>query len=394
VRIYRAGGRFKPCPQAMMFYRQVEGSRNKLTADTPPDFIENLRKDIIGIPPDPLDEVKATFYSQPTPGPTYVRCQLPARYLPGIVRQDPLVNFGPEGEVEFPEHRGAAIMQFAANKVLAVMLEHMRLGGIRTLIEVDDDYLIDPGKRILARSQWGLEIGDEMNTRDGHIAVVRRADGVIVTTDYLAEQYREFNDNVYICPNSVDPVDWPEPEKPNDGILRIAWFASHAHETDVPLITRAFEWASKQKDVEVYIAGLNPAVSFNKAIRLRWRSFKFGWLPWFDDLDAYRASFSRFDVGVAPVLPTEHGLGHSDLKMLEIAMGESFGICSAVAPYAWWKDKPCLMAADAGDFLKHIQWAVANRDEVRRLAKEARELVLRERTTEAQIHLWEEAVAA
>lgn len=392
VRIFRAGGRFKPAPNAEMAYRQVAGSRNKIKeGQAGQDFIGKLRREIIG-DPDPIPDIQATFYHHATPATTYLRCQLPARYLPGISRPNPMVAFTDEGAI-FPEHYGdTAIFQFAANKVIAALIEHMRIAGIRTLIEVDDNYLINPGNRILKRQQWAVKIGDAVNTRDGHRLLAGKVDGIIVTTPHLRDEYLKVNPNVYVCPNSVDPIDWPEPEKPDDGILRIAWFASKSHETDVPLVREAFAWASQQKDVEVYMAGLNPMDSHSDAIRLRWRNIKFGYLPWFDDLDAYRQSFRHFDIGVAPVYPTPMGLGRSDVKALEMAMGLQCPILSDVAPYDPWTDgENCLKAKDSQGFLKIFKHLVKHPDEAKQLAQAARDYTLSERTTEAQIDCWRDA---
>ncbi len=385
TRMHRAGCRFKPAPQAKLLYRQVEGSRRREFGD--PAVLRDL---IVGTP-DPLKEAKATFYNGATPATTYVRCQLPARALPAIVRPD--INYKTDGnDLVYDEHVGAtAVFQFGGNKTAALVTGSMKANGIRVLVEVDDNYLINPGPRILKRQGWAMEIGKAENTRDGHKWVARWADGVIVTTPYLAEQYRGVNDTVFVCPNSVDPNDWPVPVKPDDGIFRICWVASQSHEDDIPIVTRAMEWAAAQPGVEVFMVGLDPRVTMK--FKQRWR-FPYTQIRWLDDLDDYRHYFQIFDVGLAPVSKNPAGLGRSDLKALEYAMGGVLPIVQDAAPYAWWGDKPCLMADNSEGFLKQVQWAVANKDDARHLAAEAHALVQRERTNVAQAHLYEEAIAA
>jgi hypothetical protein len=374
VRMFRAGARFKPAPDARLLYRQVENSRRRQLDDP-----EALRKQIVG-EPDPLDGVKATFYCGATPATTYVRCQLPARALPAIVRPD--INYLTDGgDVAFNEHVGAAVFQFAGNKTAALVSGAMRAQGIRVLVEVDDNYLVNPGHRILTRQNWQMEIGKAESTRDGHRWIVKWADGIIVSTPHLADQYRPLNENVYVCPNSIDPGDWPVPVKPDDGIFRIAWFASQSHEDDIPIVTRAFEWASRQPNVEVWCVGLNPNASLK--FKQRWR-FPYKQIGWIHDLDEYRHTFQAFDVGVAPVSRNPAGLGRSDLKALEYAMGGCLPIMQDAAPYEWWRDKPGLLAADSKGFFEQVRWAVQNQDEAKALAGEAHRLVLRERTNLAQ----------
>jgi hypothetical protein len=385
VRMHRAGARFKPSPQSRLLYRQVEGSRRRELDDP-----ASLRETIVG-KPDPLEDAKATFYPGATPATTYVRCQLPARVMPAIVRPD--ISYSTDGgDIVYHEHVGdTAIFQFGGNKTAALVSGSMKANGVQVLIEVDDNYLINPGPKILERQGWAMKIGQAENTRDGHRWIVKWADGVIVSTEHLAEQYRPVNPNVHVVPNSVDPADWPVPVKPDDGVFRICWFASQSHEDDIPIVTRAMEWASRQPGVEVWMVGLNPKASLK--FKQRWR-FPYGQVPWLNDLDDYRHHFQAFDLGLAPVSKNPSGLGRSDLKSLEYVMGGVLPVMQDAAPYAWWHDKPGLIAADSEGFLRHVQWAVANQDEVRALAGEALELVLRERTNLAQRGLYQEAIAA
>ena len=222
VRILRAGGRFKPCPEAELLYRQVPGSRNKLTNDEQ----HELRRRILG---DDADRpMRATFYTGATPATAYVRCQLPALHLPAVVRQGPpalALNEDEDVAVVGQKGRGA-ILQFPADAVSAIASQHLREQGHRLLVEVDDNYLINPGGKILERSGWAMKIGEESAfTRQGHRWIVRHADGVIVTKPWLAARYEKVNRNVYVCPNGVEPADWPEPPERTDDTIRIAWAA-------------------------------------------------------------------------------------------------------------------------------------------------------------------------
>lgn len=74
VRMSRAGATFKPCPEALYFYRQVAESRNKMT----PEKADELKQEIVGTEP----EIKATWYAQEGVGTTYWRCQLPSAPSP------------------------------------------------------------------------------------------------------------------------------------------------------------------------------------------------------------------------------------------------------------------------------------------------------------------------
>ena len=54
--------------------------------------------------------------------------------------------------------------------------------------------------------------------------------------------------------------------------------------------------------------------------------------------------------------------------------------------------KPALMCKTAKDFFHAVKWAVANQDEARAIAAEARELVFKERTIQANAWRWHAAL--
>jgi glycosyltransferase involved in cell wall biosynthesis len=192
-----------------------------------------------------------------------------------------------------------------------------------------------------------------------------------------------------VCPNSIDPLDWPDLVKPDDGVLRIGWFASDSHKEDIPLVYRALEWASRQKDVEVWVAGSDPFVDGHGKVR-----FAHGHFPWMD-LPLYRQRMAVLDVGVAPVKATPWALCRSDLKAIEKAFVGAALVLSDVAPYALFTDgENCLKAKDARGFYDRIRHLVQNRDEVKQLAQAGRDYVTTERLIGHQVHKWEEAVSA
>jgi glycosyltransferase involved in cell wall biosynthesis len=254
--------------------------------------------------------------------------------------------------------------------------------GVRTLLETDDNYLSMHDASIRGRAGWAQHLGDAHSTTEGHRVIVRDIDGVIVTCEALARTYRKINPNVFVCPNGVDPKDWPEPVKPDDGIFRIGFSGGRSHVGDMKLVLKALEWASAQKDVRVVIQGVGTDGLNFPHERMRWD----------DDLDAYRTRWQYYDAVVCPIIPNPWSICRSDLKALEGAMGGCALILSDVEPFSAWDDTNCLKASSSKDFLNHVKHLVANRDEVKKLASAAREYVLEKRTTQAQIHLWRDAL--
>jgi hypothetical protein len=333
----------------------------------------------------PPEDVRATWWTGVTPGTTYWRCQVPARHLPGqclrLSKHDIIEN--DDETYTFPWQKGVAIWQFVGSITRGTVAATMQHQGTPILMEVDDNYLVHTS-HYGVESAWAEFMatdGEDWNSIQAHRRYTTWFDGVIVSTPWLAEQYRKFNPNVFICPNSVEPDDWPEPEKPDDGILRIGWAGSSSHRQDAPLVRRALKWASEQDGVEVVILGDR-----------FFKGFEYTHIPWTDTLEDYRKSLQVLDVGLCPLRDNAWSRGKSDVKALEYAMVDALPIVSPTEPYRpWWSRT--MVAGGKKDWEAAVRWCVANRDEVKQRAAAAKQYVLAERTIKDSIHLWEEALS-
>lgn len=328
---------------------------------------------------------RATLYHQTTPATKYWRILLPAKYLPGKTLEASKLtvrHYTKTNKLTFPQLRGdAAILQFPGDNGSALCAMAMESQNKRLLIEVDDNY-IDYGDELWRkRASWGRSIGESPHTVKGHVWIAEHSSGVIVTTRALAEAYSRVNDNIYICRNSIDPSDWPDPA-PRDNTFRIGWYASNSHDRDAPLVAKALSWASRQPGVEVINVGHDPG----------WR-FRRTQVPWTNNFLAQRRYLRTLDVGVAPISMTPLAKYRSDLKALEYAMGGAMPILQACEVYWDWQDRPFAgWCSTPGDWMAAVKWAVANQDEVRDRARQAREYVLQHRTFGTEIERWRQAV--
>lgn len=329
---------------------------------------------------------RCTFFHQSTPATTYWRITLPARYLPGkvVAAHEVLVrHFEKQQKLTFPQLRGnAAIIQYPGDNGSALFAMAMESAGNKLLVEVDDNYAAYSDELWMKRASWGRAIrGDLATSVQGHRWIVEHAYGVIVTTRALAQEYEKLNENVTICRNSIDPSDWPNPARKDD-LFRIGWYASNSHDRDGVMIAKALSWASRQPNIEIVNIGFDPG----------WR-FARRQIGWTDNFLAQRKELCRLDVGVSPLVMSPLAKYRSDLKALEYAMGGAMPLLQSSEPYWEWEDKPfARICHTPGDWLKAIKWAVANRDEVRWRAEQARDYVLRERTIQGETSKWKEAL--
>jgi hypothetical protein len=198
----------------------------------------------------------------------------------------------------------------------------------------------------------------------------------------LADVYSEFNDNVFVCPNSVDPDDWQYEREPHD-TFRIVYYGSPSHTRDTPLVTKALKWAARQPGVEVFTFGFkNPAWSFPHQV-----------MPWMDDLADVRKGLFSFDLGLAPLVGDPWSRGKSDVKVLEYAMAGALPLMSDEEPYRYWAEggAPDLVVPKDG-WEEAVRWAVEDPERVKRRAALVKEHVLQHRTVYNSIGAWREAI--
>lgn len=331
----------------------------------------------------------ATWWQQATAGTNYWRCEVPAKHLPGKVLQ--LLNTSLADEydgVRLVGQEGASIWPFSGNALRGLIMAHLQTEGIaKVLMEVDDNYLLSGPARPNWSSAWQPKLdttADDKYSHEAHAKIVTWVDGVIVTTETLAEQYAEATTApIYICPNSVDLDDWPTPlPKPRD-VLCVGYAGSDSHMYDVKLIERALSWAADQRKTMVWKIGL---------ANVKW-TFPHEIFPWANDLAVYRANLQVLDVGLCPLKRSVWHDCKSDIKAVEYALAGALPIVQRDSPcYAGWPEI-VPSASTETEWRKVVRWAVNSPDEVKELAAKARQHVLDHKLISHHIDKWKEAVS-
>lgn len=305
-RVAKAGYRLNPAPLARYGYRQREDGLHRTTIRQAAEM-ELTWGDLA--PYQERVEIPAVFYEWRLDGTGYVRCELPARNVGGVCRITPDYRDAHQAKTWVFQYPNSDAQEFwdAAAKM-----------GKRRVIDVDDNYLTPDLERIV--SAYHIENGRAWGERqESHKQMVREADYVICATPTLAEIYAEENPNVIVCENTVDPADWVRRQKKKRIVGAVL---SANHYEHIPLIERAMREASKFKDVEVQLLGLDPNWDFSYT--------HIGFTP---SVAAYRRVLSRWSVGVAPVIDNDLTRGKSDLKWLEFTMSGAALVASDSEAY-------------------------------------------------------------
>lgn len=195
--------------------------------------------------------------------------------------------------------------------------------GKFTIVETDDNYVDLPVWNEAFRS-----FAPGSPYRRNSIDCMRSADAVIVSTPYLRDHYRQFNENIHIIENSLDFagvkgfVGWDEAIPRRHSGLRIGWIGGRSHFNDIDEVAPILKVIlQKNRDVELVLV--------NSAFRQSCESLKvpypFEGMKNVREADrsvsinryaAFAASFG-FDIGIAPLVDCGFNRAKSNLRWLE-----------------------------------------------------------------------------
>ena len=157
----------------------------------------------------------------------------------------------------------------------------------------------------IERNRKKLEVSKE---------ILRYVDAITVTTEELADVYREFNKNVYVLPNSVDLSTWSPLRIVKDGTTRVTWHGGCSHYDDLLEIKPVLESiAKKNKNLKLEICGHEFKGIF-KNISPNQYSYH-GWVP--TEVHPYKQATLNADVAVIPLKDDLFNRCKSAIKWIE-----------------------------------------------------------------------------
>ena len=204
----------------------------------------------------------------------------------------------------------------------------------------------------------------------------------IVSTDFLAEQYRSYIDNIVVVPNYIERARWGDlnPARRYSTKPRVGWAGGGSHDGDLSIIFDVVK--ATAKEVDWVFLGMCPdailpyVAEFQKGVSL-------------DDYPAKLASLD-LDLAVAPLedVPFNHGKSH--LRLLEYGVLGYPVICSDLTPYRG--DYPVTRVNNRfKDWVDAIRSHVADRDELARRGDVLREYINANWILEDHLDIWQRA---
>lgn len=144
--------------------------------------------------------------------------------------------------------------------------------------------------------------------------------------------------SIRVAPNAVDPADFQDSRKPNDGVVRIGFCSTWGHTSDAELIMPALRECARLPNTEVWFFGWHPAWSRDLVVDrpkvLEWAGLTYHHGGLFTDTREFFRASSVLDVALAPL---QNDLlinqTRSSSKWFESAMWRTPMVVSDMPPY-------------------------------------------------------------
>jgi glycosyltransferase involved in cell wall biosynthesis len=297
-----------------------------------------------------------------------------------------------------------ALVLYRAHYPEAVkVVEWCRKNNIRIVFDTDDALDLVPPENLNFKSvQSRLPLYETL---------LRSADAVTTTTEELASHLRQWNPNVTVIPNSIDPDEWTR--QPRTGETRVGWTGSPTHFADLAVALDAIREVQKKHPFTFVLQGICQESSLDElmaVLQARWgqalfatplgRSIK----HFMDKLRGIRYEFHpnvpieqhpqkvcelKLDIGIAPLLDDPFNRHKSCIKYYEYAMSGAVTLASHVLPYS--TEVPITAKNNRESWKRKLEELLqADRTA---LCREQRDWVMTHRNIEKNVALWEQVLA-
>jgi hypothetical protein len=275
--------------------------------------------------------------------------------------------------------------------------------GIRIVFDTDDALDMVPRENV--------NYGMVQRTASSYTFLLEHADLVTTTTPELAAHLRQWNPNVSVLPNSVDPEEWSVRRR--HGTPRIGWTGSSTHFMDLAILLEGVRQLQRRHDFHFILQGISSCPTIRELYELQLAEGGERFLQ-----SAYGKSFKRFldmlkglryefrpsvpvvhhaaavcdlglDIGLAPLLEDAFNRHKSCIKFYEYAMSGAVALASSVLPYR--REVPLLTKNNTQSWMNKLEWLLAADKEA--LWRDQREWVLANRNAQTNVALWEAAYA-
>lgn len=334
----------------------------------------------------------------------YVRCLLPLRHngWDGTKTSMYAAQMPAENVSQAALAADVVVFQRPDQDAMVEIIPKLQQAGKKVVFDNDDTYKPGSGTPTKLYLDKQKEMLEKINNNLAESA--RRADLVTTTTEFLANEYRQYNENVVVVPNCIDPFDWDDPIENKTNKVRVGIVGSVASNNEYRVIIPLLDEIKKRDDVKLVVFA-HPKKHKDLSISRKvykddinfWDQFDIEWQPYVP-MSEYNDTLTNLslDIMLAPREDSYFNRCKSNLKYLESAMvgaafvGQSFP--DGNSPY----DKDIdgtngRLAVTEQDWIDQVIPLVENAHLRKTIAKQANKYVLEHYDINNNAHLWEKA---
>lgn len=327
----------------------------------------------------------------------YYRGFLPGVYSGQMVVKDYLNKLEQADQSKIAEQMKQAdvvVFQRPNNKASYDLIQVLKRSRKKVIFENDDSYKIN--KAIdLSKIETDKQKEIAKNLSDYTDKIIKLCDGVIASTEFLAEEYKELNPNVAVLKNCIDPLDEYKCKNNETGKFRIGLIGSVTTNDDYLHIKDQLKELDKRDDITLVVMGAKyrdgSLFNFMKEDAEFWGSFKnIEWHPYCYVLDYMRTlSQLALDLAIIPRKDNYFNRCKSNLKFLEMSLLGipviAQGFSDGRSPYE--QDKEHLILA-YDNWLDEILKVKDNYSEYKKKSQKAKEYVLENYNIKSYAQEW------
>ena len=270
----------------------------------------------------------------------------------------------------------------------------------------DDTYIPDSG---VPTQMFGLlneKLKRAVKSIDGILKEFASvADLVTVSTEFLKDEYQNYNENVVVLPNCIDPMDWNIPKRNETDEIRVGIVGSVASNKDYKQIIPLLEAYKARGGVKIVLFALPPkkkgtewAVDIYKPEFDFWNQYNVEWQP-FVQIQDYMDTLNslKLDVMLIPRHDNYFNRAKSNIKFLEASMLEipviAQGFSDGLSPYQVdSQDAEHMVICNSEDDWVTQGIALVDDENKRiQMGKKAREYVINKYNIKNNAHNWRDA---
>jgi glycosyltransferase involved in cell wall biosynthesis len=281
-------------------------------------------------------------------------------------------------------------------KIIGDLVKDVHQAGARLIYSLDDNFLDIPADHVARPNQERLNVVEFL---------LRQADGLLVTTPFLADRFKGFNDNIVVLPHALDEQLLVQ-NPPNLFVslfprkyITIGYMGTFTHDDDLAMIMPALQKVSQRHsgEIELQIIGVlatSPTRQNLEALPVRYLKP----LPGEEEYPYFMLWFTghtHWDIAISPLRDTVFNRSKSDIKFLDYCALGAAGIYSDVQAYrstvhhleTGWVAENTVNAWEAA-----LETLITDQELRFRIGQNAYNYLYSQRTLAHRAHAWVEAL--